>query len=56
MKGAIAPAFSRLTSVFITEADAVNLALRDMEEFLRILRSPNYFPDFDTYPELYQRS
>jgi GH24 family phage-related lysozyme (muramidase) len=49
---AIAPAFKPLTSLTMTEADAVNLALKDMEEFLKILRDPKYFPEFDTYPEL----
>jgi GH24 family phage-related lysozyme (muramidase) len=49
---AIAPAFKPLTSLIITEADAVILALKDMEEFLRILRHPKYFPEFETYPAL----
>ncbi len=49
---AIAPAFKPLTSLTMTEADAVDLALKDMEEFLKILRDPKYFPEFETYPAL----
>jgi GH24 family phage-related lysozyme (muramidase) len=49
---AIAPAFKPLTSLIITEADATKLALDDMDDFLRILRHPKYFPEFETYPAL----
>jgi hypothetical protein len=47
-----ASAFRNLTSIFITEADAVSQAMRDIDEFLRILKSPSHFPEFDTYPRL----
>jgi hypothetical protein len=48
----IAPAFRNLTSIFITEADAVSQAMRDIDQFLGIIRSPAYYPEFDTYPRL----
>jgi GH24 family phage-related lysozyme (muramidase) len=47
-----ASAFRNLTSIFITEADAVSQAMRDIDQFLGILGSSNYFPEFDTYPVL----
>jgi len=47
-----ASAFRNLTSIFITEADAVSQAMRDIDVFLRIIRSPAYYPEFDTYPRL----
>jgi hypothetical protein len=47
-----ASAFRILTSIFITEADAVNQAMKDIDQFLGILSSSNYFPEFDTYPVL----
>jgi hypothetical protein len=51
----IAPAFRNLTSIFITEADAVSQAMRDIDQFLGILGSANYFPEFDTFPMLAKR-
>jgi hypothetical protein len=39
----------------MTEADAVTQAMNDIDEFLRILKSPDYFPEFDTYPTLAKR-
>ncbi len=46
----VATDFEKLTDIRISEAEAELKALADMHDFLRILRSPNYFPDFDTYP------
>jgi GH24 family phage-related lysozyme (muramidase) len=50
-----ASAFRNLTNIFMTEADAVTQAMNDIDEFLRILKSPDYFPEFDTYPTLAKR-
>ena len=33
-----------------SEADATNLALNKIDEFLRLLRRFNAFSEFDTYP------
>lgn len=52
---ATAPAFRNLTSIFMTEADAVIQAMKDIDEFLRILKSSDYFPEFDSYPTLAKR-
>ncbi len=52
LTNATAPAFRNLTSIFITEADAVIQAMKDIDNFLKILRSRDYFPEFDTYPTL----
>ncbi len=52
LKGAAAPSFKNLTHIFISEPDAVVLALKDMDNFLNIIRSSSYFPEFDSYPVL----
>jgi GH24 family phage-related lysozyme (muramidase) len=52
LTNARASAFRNLTSIFITEADAVSQAMRDIDQFLGILGSANYFPEFHTYPVL----
>ena len=52
LKGAAAPRFKNLIHIFISEPDAVDLALKDMDDFLNIIRSSGYFPDFDSYPVL----
>jgi hypothetical protein len=44
------PAFRKLTSVELTEAFATTLAMDDMDNFLNIVRSPAYYPEFDSYP------
>jgi hypothetical protein len=34
----------------LTEAFATTLAMDDMDNFLNIVRSPAYYPEFDSYP------
>jgi hypothetical protein len=46
------PAFRKLTSVDLTEAFATTLAMDDMDTFLNIIKSPSYYPEFDSYPVL----
>ncbi len=41
--------FRKLTSVELSEANAVIQAVNDLDDFISILRNPIYFPDFDTY-------
>ncbi len=43
--------FKPLTNIVISEAEAENLAKKDMGQFIQILRSEMNFPEFDTYPE-----
>ena len=47
-----ASAFRNLTNIFMTEADAVSQAMKDIDDFLNILKSSDYFPEFDSYPTL----
>jgi hypothetical protein len=42
--------FRKLTSVELSEANAVIQAVNDLDDFINILRNPIYFTDFDTYP------
>ena len=44
------PAFRKVTSVDLTEAFATTLAMDDMDDFLSIIRSATYYPEFDSYP------
>ena len=43
--------FKNLTHIDISEADATTQAMDDMDVFINILRSKDYFPEFDSYPE-----
>ena len=43
--------FKPLTNIVISEAEAESLAMKDMLQFIQILRSEMNFPEFDTYPE-----
>jgi hypothetical protein len=47
-----ARAFKPLTSIVISEADAVMIAEGDLRGFIGILRHRTNFPEFDTYPEM----
>jgi hypothetical protein len=45
-----APGFRHLTNIDLSEAEAELKALADMKDFIRIIRSSDNFPEFDTYP------
>ena len=42
--------FRKVTSVELSEAFATILAMDDMDMFIKILKSQNNFPEFDSYP------
>ncbi len=45
-------AFERFSNIRISEAYAETLALDIMDDFQRIVRSRDYYPEFDSYPVL----
>ncbi len=44
-----APGFRHLTNIDLSEAESELKALTDMKDFIRIIRSSDNFPEFDTY-------
>ncbi len=42
--------FRRVTSIELSEANAELKALADMDNFINILSSKSYYPDYNTYP------
>jgi GH24 family phage-related lysozyme (muramidase) len=45
-----APGFRHLTNLDLSEAESEFKALTDMKDFIRIIRSSDNFPEFDSYP------
>ena len=43
-------AFKNLTHIEMSEADATTLAMDNMDDFINILKTGSYFPEFDSYP------
>lgn len=46
------PAFRKVTSIELTESFATTLAMDEMDTFLNIIKSPTYYPEFDSFPVL----